>query len=220
MEESPWKGITEEFKPGDQVKGIVRRLTDFGAYVELKPGVDGLLRNNEIHWTKRIKRPSEVLKPGQEIMVEIMNLSEEKHNAALSLKRTQPNPWPELAEKFKIGTEFEGEIMQVIPQGAIVNIDNDIDGFMPRSKMRNVMKGKNIPYKSGDKVQVVVTDINPDEESLILSPKVDDDSKSNNPASSKRKQSDKKKSASANSSFSLGDMLSENQKEQLKNLGQ
>lgn len=220
LEESPWTGIAKEFNAGDQVTGIVRRLTDFGAYVELKPGVDGLLRNKEIHWTKRVKRPSDILKPGQEIKVEIMTLSEEKHNAALSLKRTQPNPWAELAEKFKIGTEFEGEILQVIPQGAIVNIDNDIDGFMPRSKMRSVMHGKKIPYKTGDKVEVIVTDINPSEESLILSPKADENEKSSSQAHNKRNQFDKKKPATNNSSFSLGDMLSENQKEQLKNLGQ
>ncbi|MFC2129940.1 S1 RNA-binding domain-containing protein [Bacteroidota bacterium] len=215
LEESPWKSIEEKIKPETQVKGIVRRLTDFGAYVELKPGVDGLLRNSELSWTKRVKRPSEILSPGQEIIVEILSISEEKENASLSYKRTQPNPWNELSERFKIGSEYEGTVLQVIPQGAIVNIAEGIDGFMPRSKMRPIMKGKNIPFKSGDKIDVIISDLNPQEESLILAPKVNEGFIQK---SSGEKHSNNKLKTPSKSTFSLGDMLSEKEIQKLSDM--
>jgi small subunit ribosomal protein S1 len=215
LEASPWKGIEEEIKPGSQVKGIVRRLTHFGAYIELKPGVDGLLRNSELSWTKRVKKPSDVLSPGQEILVEVISINEEKENATLSFKRTQPNPWPELAEKYSVGSEHEAEVLQVIPQGAIISITEELDGFMPRSRMKPVMKARKIPYKSGDKLTVVISDLNPDEESLILSPKTEDDIMSK-PESSK--SSSGKGKSSSKSSFSFGDMLSESEREKLKSM--
>lgn len=216
LEGSPWKGIEQEVKPGMIVKGIVRRLTEFGAYIELKSGVDGLLRNNELSWTKRVRKPADLLSLGQEINVEIMSISEEKESASLSYKRTQPNPWLTLAEKYPLGSEHEGTILQVIPQGAIVNITEDIDGFMPRSKMRPFMKGKKIPYASGEKLKVIITDLNPAEESLILTPRIEE-----NPAPQRQnenRQSPAKPKPTPSSTFSLGDMLSETELQRLHDI--
>lgn len=174
LEESPWSKIEEQFEAGTNHKGIVRRLTDFGAYIELKPGVDGLLRTPEISWTKRIKKPSDVLKPGQEILVHVISASEEKKSVALSLKKTEPNPWHNLVDKYPVGTEYEGVIFQVLPQGVIVSVDNEVDGFMPRSKMRGLLQGNKIPYHPGETMTVIIADLIPDEESLILAPKLDE----------------------------------------------
>ena len=100
LEESPWKDVETLFLVGTQHTGIVRRLTDFGAYIELKPGVDGLLRTPEISWTKRIKKPSDVLKANSEIPVEILSVSEDKQTVSLSYKKTQPNPWHQLVDNI------------------------------------------------------------------------------------------------------------------------
>ncbi|MCX7736175.1 MAG: S1 RNA-binding domain-containing protein [Candidatus Kapabacteria bacterium] len=174
LEESPWKNIEQEFPPQSRHTGTIRKLTEFGAYVELKPGVDGLLRTPEISWTKRIKKPSEVLKLGQKIEVEVLAVSEEKRTIALSYKKTIPNPWFSLVDRFPVGTTLMGKVSQVLPQGMVVSISDDVDGFMPRSKMRPLLKGNKIPYHSGDQLEVIIADLIPDEESLILSPKIDE----------------------------------------------
>ncbi len=170
LEESPWKNAETEFPAGSRQKGIVRRLTDFGVYVELKPGVDGLLRTSELSWTKRVRKPSDMFSPGAEIDVEILAISSEKETLSLSYKKTIPNPWNELAEKYPVDSEFNGLVLQVLPQGAIIEVNEEIDGFMPRSKMKSVLKGKKIPYQAGERIDVKIADLVPGEESLILAP--------------------------------------------------
>lgn len=169
LEESPWKGAEEEFAAGSVVKGIVRRITDFGAYVELKPGIDGLLRTNELSWTRRVKHPEDVIKVGDEIEVAVLNVSEAKQTASLSLRNTLPNPWVELAEKYQVGSTWKGNVLQVMQQGAVITLNDEVDGFMPRSKMKVNLKGKKAPFNVGDEVEVIVADIVPGDESLILS---------------------------------------------------
>ncbi|TAL68112.1 MAG: 30S ribosomal protein S1 [Bacteroidetes bacterium] len=223
LEDSPWKNAEELFKAGTQYKGRVRRTTDFGVYVELKPGVDGLIRSSELSWTKRIKQPSDLLQPGMEIMVEVLSVNEEKQNISLSYKRTQPNTWLTMTDRFPVGVEVPGVVVQVMPQGAIVSISDDVDGFMPRSKMRQLMRGRKIPFKSGDKMDVIIADVNPDEESLILAPVVTEELlASTMPPRNERRQQprrdDSKQKPSGNGSFSLEDLLSDKEKERLNNM--
>lgn len=175
FEESPWQNIEEEFPKGTVVKGKVKRLTDFGAYVELKEGIDGLLRTNEISWTERIRKPSDVLNPGDEIDVEVMNSNPAKRTAALSHRRTIPNPWNDLKERFKIGTELKGKIKQIVSQGAVVTIEENIDGFLPKSKILNLDKGKKIPYNVDEEIDIKIADLVPENESLIFAPVYDED---------------------------------------------
>jgi len=213
LEESPWSKIDEEFPVDSVQKGIVRRLTDFGAYIELKPGVDGLLRTPEISWTKRIKRPADILEPNQEINVKILAVSTEKKTIALSYKQTTENPWPSMHEKYPIGSEFEGTVFQVIPQGMIVTINDELDGFMPRSKMKRVLQGNKIPYQVGDKLTVSIVDLVPEDESLILAPKVDEEEL----RARRKKKSGKSDSAPKvkDAGISLGDMIPEEAKKGL-----
>lgn len=172
LEPSPWSSIEADYPVGSSHKGIVRRITDFGAYVELKPGIDGLLRVSEMSWTKRVNHPSEHVQVNQEVDVVITNASAEKRQVGLSTRRLLENPWNSIAEKFPVGAETTGLVSQVIAQGAVITIGGEIDGFMPRSKMRDVMKGaKRIPYNQGDMVSVIIADLNPAEHTLILAPK-------------------------------------------------
>jgi small subunit ribosomal protein S1 len=221
LEDSPWKDAETNYPLGSRHTGIVRRITDFGAYIELKPGIDGLLRSSELSWTKRFKHPTDALIRGQEILVEVLSVSEEKQAMSLSYKKTQPNPWESIKERFPAGSEFPGIVFQVMPQGVIVSISEDVDGFMPRSKMRQLLKGRKIPFKSGDKIDIIISDINPSEESLILAPKITDEPISAGSHRSERKsfsrRDDNKPKTSGNGSFSLGDLLSDNEKEKLNN---
>ncbi len=173
FEESPWTTVEQDFAKGSRHTGTVRRITDFGAFVELKKGIEGLLRVSELSWTKRTGHPSEVVSVGQELEVMVVDASAEKKQVGLSIKRLSDSPWKGITDKFPVGAETTGVVKQVMGQGAVITIGGEFDGFMPRSKMRDVMRGKRIPYNAGDMVSVVIADINSDDESLILAPKVD-----------------------------------------------
>ncbi len=224
LEESPWKNIENEFAIGSVHKGVVRRLTDFGAYIELRAGIDGLLRTGEMSWTKRIKHPSEVVKVDDEVEVWILSSSEEKKTVSLSLKRTLPNPWQDLAAKYPIGTETKAKVAQIMTQGTVLTVGEEVDGFMPRSKMTAVLKGKKIPYSIGEEVDVIIADLNPDQESLILTPKVDEEALAaqRQEAAARRQHSprpQRQESAiqqdATLGAFSFGDLLSEKMKQSL-----
>lgn len=170
FEESLWKGISEKLAVNTKVKGIIRRITDFGAYIEIIKGIDGLLRTSELSWTMRIGNPSELLKIGDEIEVLITQINEEKETIALSLKRLTDNPWHTFADKYPQDSAHKGIIKQVVNQGMVVNLNNEIDGFMPRSKMRGHLKGNKIPFVAGDTIEVKIADFNIESESLIIVP--------------------------------------------------
>jgi ribosomal protein S1 len=166
LEESPWINAANDYPAGSTVKGIVKRLTNFGAYVEVRNGVEGLLRTSELSWAQRLSHPGDLLTEGQEIEAYVLSVSEEQRTLALSLKKLQENPWTGIAERFPQGTEIAGTVKHVAPQGAIISIAEDVDGFLPRSKM--FMQGNKAPFKKGDPIQVIIADIVPQEESLIL----------------------------------------------------
>ncbi len=216
LEKSPWEGVAEEFQEGTICKGIVRRLTDFGAYVELKPGVDGLLRTVEISWKKRVKSPSDVLKPDQEIDVYIMSVSEEKQTVGLSLKRATENPWEGLEEKYPVNSQSKGTVLQVNQKGAVISVNDEVDAFMPRSKM-NLARGKKIPFAEGDQVDVFIADVVPAQESMILSLGNPEEQKNDSPRQAPAKQAVNKYKDPDNSgsSFSFGDLLSDISKKKL-----
>lgn len=215
LEDSPWKNVEEEYPAGTIVKGKVRRLTEFGAYIEIKPGVDGLLRTQEISWTKRVKRPSDFFKTGSEIDVKILSVNAEKRTMALSYKQVYDNPWPIMVEKYPVGSEYSGIVFQVMPQGMIVTINNEIDGFIPRSKMKKVLQGNKIPFQTGDSLRVYVADINPDEEALILAPKYEEDQEAEQRRAQKYAQAEAAKQKNKGTGISLLDMLSDDDKKDL-----
>ncbi len=175
-EESPWKGAEGSFTVGKRIKGTVRRITDFGVYVQVAPRIEGLLRINELSWTRRIKHPSDVVSVGQEIEVEILNVSEEKQQLGLGYKQTLPNPWLTITETLPVGTETTGVVQQSSTQGAVVRIADTFDGFMPRSKMANAGRGQKVAVNVGDTVNVVVADLDPSTFSLIIAMKNEDGS--------------------------------------------
>jgi small subunit ribosomal protein S1 len=228
LEESPWKGLSDELKPGNLVKGVVRRITEFGAYVEVKPNVDGLVRTNEISWTLRIKHPNEVFTQNQEDEFYVVSVQEDKGILALSIKRKSENPWKQILEKYPAKTKVNGTIKFLEPQGAVININNEVDGFMPRSKMRFLPKGNGNP---GDVVEVIIDNVDLEKESMIVIPIMDDkpqykpkekDSKPkgdykprhNKDASESNTHSDSNASNDS-ASFTLQDLISDSMKKNL-----
>ena len=173
-EEDPWKGVNEAYPAAKRIKGIIRRITDFGAYVQVAPKIEGLLRISELSWTRRVKHPTEVVAVGQEVEVEVLSANEEKHQLALGYKQTLENPWLMITSTMPIGTETTGVVQQVRTQGAVVRISDVFDGFMPRSKIIAVGRGAATALALGDTVSCVIVDVNVENASLILAMKGED----------------------------------------------
>ena len=148
--------------------GVVRRLTDYGAFVDLG-GIDGLLHVSEIGWT-RVKHPSDVLKNGQEVQVMVLRLNLEEGRVSLGMRQILPDPWTTVAEKYRVGETVEGEITRLVPFGAFVLLEGDIEGIIPNSELahRRIAKASDV-VESGQIVQVKVLDVRPDERRLTLS---------------------------------------------------
>ena len=225
LETSPWKGVSDEIKPGAIVKGTLKRLTDFGAYFEVKPGIDGLVRTSELSWTLRVKSPSEMLTVGQESDLYVVAINEDKRSISLSIKRVTESPWATLTAKYPVKTIVNGTIKQLSPQGAIVNINDEIDGFMPRSKMRFLPKGT---ANVGETVEVVIDGIDLEKESMIVVPPFEEKPQfkprdKEKPRGDSRQRPNKESEVPSNvaagdsSAFTLQDLLSESMKKNLLN---
>jgi small subunit ribosomal protein S1 len=211
-----WPATEEKYGVGTRHTGIVRRIMDFGAFVELEPLVEGLLRTSEISWTKRLRRPNDVLKVGDKVEVVVTAFNAEKRMISLSMKRLQENPWPTLHEKYPLHSTYEGKVIQVVPQGCVVSISPELDGFLPRSKMKKILRGNKIPLKQGDKVKVFIADIVPQEESVILG-LVEEEEDNPKPQGNPKKQPNPKQyeTKPLSTGISIMDMLSDEERENL-----
>jgi|GEM_PF-1259057 len=166
--ESPWTHAEEHFPVGTTVKGKVRNITDFGVYVQLEPGIVGMVHISDLSWTQRIQHPTEVVKIGEEIEVKVMDVRPKDRRIALSLKDTQPDPWSRLANIYPPNTEADGTVKQLMQAGAIVSLDFDMDCFVPRGKMGRHRRGQPAPsYEVGDKVRIRVVEMDVEKHSFI-----------------------------------------------------
>ena len=160
--------LAEKYPVNSIHKAIVKRFVDFGAFVELEEGIDGLIRNPELSWTQRVNNPKEVLRPDEEIQVQVISINPEKNLISLSYRNTLENPWTEIEKNIKIGDLKDGIVKQIRPEGAILTVDNNIDGFLPKSRMKNTVRNGKIPFKNGDTIQVKVADVIAAQHSLIF----------------------------------------------------
>jgi ribosomal protein S1 len=167
---SPWQGVDAAYKVGDTVKGKVRNITDFGVYVQLEPGMVGMVHISDLSWTKRLQHPTEVVAVGDDIEVMIMEIRPKDRRIALSLKATLPDPWPRLANVYPANTEADGKIKHIMDAGAIVSLDHDIDCFIPRGKMggRRRPGGDNTEtHNIGDTVRIRIVEMDVEKHSFI-----------------------------------------------------
>lgn len=165
FETSPFKGITEKLLVGSKVTGTVKSIINFGAYIELFPGVQGLLRNMDYSWTQRVRNLNEVLTVGDKIDVFIIDVSEEKQQVSLGIKQFSPNPWDNIESKYNKEDIYTGLVSRAINQGYIVKLDDQIEAFIPKSKLTlETAKSINI----GDTLSVKILDIVPKNNSIVL----------------------------------------------------
>ena len=165
----PWDEIEEKYIPGNSVKGKVINLTQFGAFIELEEGIDGLIHVSDLSWTKIVRHPKEILEKTQDLEVRILEVSRENRRISLGLKQLEDDPWPELSKTFESGKEIEGEIIRILDKGIILSLQDDVEGIVPFG--RQVKKNKKSvisKYKIGEKINAVVMEIKPEDKKVIL----------------------------------------------------
>ncbi len=162
----PWADIDKKYPVGSKHKGTVRNFTNFGAFVELEEGVDGLIYISDLTWNKKIKHPSDVINIGDEVEVIVLDVDKDGRKLSLGLKQLQDNPWDAYAEKFAVGTQHEGEVKEASGKGATVVFENGLEAFAPG---RLITKEDGNKLKKGDKVEFKVIEFNKDFQKIVVS---------------------------------------------------
>src|SRR3989440_230915 len=170
VEPDPWATIEERYRPGSRMPGKVRNLTDFGAFVELEPGVDGLLHISDMSWTRSVGHPSEVLKKGQDIETQILNIDRDNKRISLGLKQIQPDPWSTVAQRYPMGSRVTGKVVRLTDFGAFVELEAGVDGLLHISQMAHrpiATPGEVVNV--GDELTLLVIRVDPHERRIGLS---------------------------------------------------
>ena len=168
--DDPWQGIEAKFPVGTRFKGRVTNITDYGAFVELEPGIEGLIHVSEMSWTKKNVHPGKIVSTSQEVEVQILEVDPVKRRISLGLKQTMRNPWEVFVEKYPPGTTIEGEVKNKTEFGLFLGLDGDVDGMVHLSDLDWKRPGEQVieEYKKGDKVQAQVLDVDVEKERISL----------------------------------------------------
>lgn len=170
LEPDPWLTLMQKYPVGSRHKGVVRNLTNFGVFVELEQGVDGLIHISDLSWTKKIRHPGEVVKKGDEIEVMILNVDVDQRRISLGHKQIEDNPWDAFGDTYRVGTEVEGKIVRIIEKGVIVELPLGVDGFVPVSQL-SMTQVKNIAdkFRVDDMLPLKVVEFDKDSKKIVLS---------------------------------------------------
>lgn len=173
LKPDPWQTVHERFPVGGRVSGKVMGLTDYGAFVELEEGVEGLIHVSEMSWTKKVRSPSKMLNVGDTVEALILGIDPEAQKISLGIKQLTPNPWESLREKLSVGTKITGKVRSITDFGLFVGVDDSIDGLVHVSDIswtKRIKDPKEIHnmFKKGDDVEAIVLDIDPENERLSL----------------------------------------------------
>jgi small subunit ribosomal protein S1 len=168
--DDPWQGIEAKFPVGAKFKGRVTNITDYGAFVELEPGIEGLIHVSEMSWTKKNVHPGKIVSTSQEVEVQILEVDPVKRRISLGLKQTMRNPWEVFVEKYPPGTNIEGEVKNKTEFGLFLGLDGDVDGMVHLSDLDWKRPGEQVieEFKKGDKVKAVVLDVDVEKERISL----------------------------------------------------
>jgi small subunit ribosomal protein S1 len=166
----PWTTAAEKYPVGSRVNGKVVSLTDYGAFVELEEGIEGLIHVSEMSWTRKVRHPSKVVSVGEMVDAVVLDIKPDNRRISLGMKQVVPNPWDVINEKYPIGTTIEGKIKNITDFGLFVGIDEGIDGLIHISDISwtKRIKHPNEVYKKGDLVQAIVLDIDKENERFSL----------------------------------------------------
>jgi small subunit ribosomal protein S1 len=170
LTEDPWTVAAEKYPVGSRVTGKIVSLTDYGAFVELEEGIEGLIHVSEMSWTRKIRHPSKVVSVGEEVEAVVLDIKPDSRRISLGMKQVVPNPWDVISEKYPVGTTIEGKIKNITDFGLFIGIDEGIDGLVHISDISWTKRIKHPSelYKKGDVVQAIVLDIEKESERFSL----------------------------------------------------
>jgi small subunit ribosomal protein S1 len=170
LQGDPWEGIEGKYPVGSKVKGRVTNITDYGAFVELEPGIEGLVHVSEMSWTKKNVHPGKIVSTSQEVEVSVLEVDPVKRRISLGLKQTLPNPWEAFAEKHPVGSTIEGEVKNKTEFGLFLGLDGEVDGMVHLSDLDWNRPGEQVieEYKKGDMVKAAVLDVDVEKERISL----------------------------------------------------
>jgi len=170
LEEDPWQGLAIKYPVGSQQKGIVRNLTQFGVFVELEPGIDGLVHISDLSWTKKIRHPGEVVKKGDTIDVVVLGVDMEQRKISLGHKQIFDNPWDTFERDYAAGTDVEGKVVRIIEKGLIVELKGSVDGFVPTSQLStNRIKNLSNHFVNEQVLKLRVLEFDKENKKIVLS---------------------------------------------------
>ena len=170
LEEDPWKGVEERYQIGSRRRGVVTNVTDYGAFVELEPAVEGLIYVTEMSWTKKNIHPGKILSTSQEVEIQVLDVDMNKRRISLGLKQCQDNPWQKFKDNHPIGDILEGEVKNITEFGLFVGVSDDLDGMVHLTDLSWSKTGEEAlsEYKKGQMIKVKVLDIDAEKERISL----------------------------------------------------
>ncbi len=170
LQTDPWEGVGAKYPVGARFTGKVTNVTDYGAFVELEPGVEGLVHVSEMSWVKKNVAPSKIVNPGSEVEVQVLEVDSNKRRISLGLKQTQDNPWQSFAAEHPVGSTIEGEIKSITEFGLFIGLDHDIDGMVHLSDLSWNQQGDEAvkAYEKGQTVKAKVLDVDSEKERISL----------------------------------------------------
>jgi small subunit ribosomal protein S1 len=172
MQPDPWQTIDKRYPIGSIIEGLVRYITNFGAFVEIEDGIDGLVHISDMSWTRRIKHPTEILRRGETTEVMVLRIDKDSRRISLGIKQLQENPWETIEEKYYEGRECEGIITRIIDKGVNVELEESLEGFVPVSQLGRINAKKlNEVFNIGDSLPLKVLEVDPSNRRIILSVK-------------------------------------------------
>ena len=170
LESDPWDGAGSKYPVGAKLSGRVTNITEYGAFVELEAGIEGLVHVSEMSWTKKNVHPGKIVSTSQEVDVVVLEVDQEKRRISLGLKQAQQNPWEAFAAAHPVGTEVEGEVKNATEFGLFIGLDNDVDGMVHMSDIAWGVSGEDALnlHRKGEMVQAIVLDVDPEKERISL----------------------------------------------------
>jgi small subunit ribosomal protein S1 len=168
--DDPWQGIEAKYPINSRFHGRVTNITDYGAFVELEPGIEGLIHVSEMSWTKKNVHPGKIVSTSQEVDVQVLEVDSVKRRISLGLKQTLQNPWDAFSEKHPVGSDVEGEVKNKTEFGLFIGLDGDVDGMVHLSDLDWNRPGEQAieDYKKGDMVRARVLDVDVEKERISL----------------------------------------------------
>jgi small subunit ribosomal protein S1 len=170
LESDPWEGVAAKYPVGAKLRGTVTNITEYGAFVELEAGIEGLVHVSEMSWTKKNVHPGKIVSTSQEVDVMVLEVDSDKRRISLGLKQAQQNPWDGFAERHPVGSVVEGEVKNATEFGLFIGLDGDVDGMVHMSDIAWGISGEDALalHRKGEQVKAVVLDVDVDKERISL----------------------------------------------------